>query len=81
MVNVAWRVYHPDGDKKDGDNKTFFGWDETFDEWIPLQSAIIAPLHTHSSQTMENMTNESQTKKPSVDSNEDEDRIDETLDD
>jgi hypothetical protein len=40
-VNIAFRVSHPQGDKKDKGGDTFFGWDESFDEWLPLYNVGI----------------------------------------
>jgi len=31
------------GDKKDPDGNKYFGWEPTYDEWIPLYSAKIKP--------------------------------------
>lgn len=43
MVKIAFRVNHPMGDKKDSDGNKYFGWEPSFDEWIPLYSAKIRP--------------------------------------
>ena len=35
MVKVAFRVFHPDGNREDEETKLkFFGWSEQFDEWM-----------------------------------------------
>jgi hypothetical protein len=47
MVYVAFRVHHPEGDKTDELGVRFFGWDEKFDEWLPLSSARIAKYQTY----------------------------------
>ena len=39
MAKIALRVMHPEGDKKDGQGNSFYGWDESFDEWMPLYTA------------------------------------------
>jgi hypothetical protein len=39
MIKIALRVMHPEGDKKDGQGNSFYGWDESFDEWMPLYTA------------------------------------------
>jgi len=45
MVNLGFRIYHPQGNKYDElDNRPFFGWSERFDEWMPAYSPRIA-LH------------------------------------
>lgn len=36
MAKIAYRVNHPMGDKKDKDGNKYFGWEPTYDEWIPL---------------------------------------------
>ena len=41
MTKIAYRVNHPMGDKKDPDGNKYFGWEPTYDEWIPLYSAKI----------------------------------------
>ena len=41
MAKIAYRVNHPMGDKKDPDGNKYFGWEPTYDEWIPLYSAKI----------------------------------------
>jgi hypothetical protein len=43
MAKIAYRVNHPMGDKKDQDGNKYFGWEPTYDEWIPLYSAKIRP--------------------------------------
>ena len=62
MVNIAFRIYHPDGDKKDKNGEKFFGWDETFDEWFPLYSSRIAKFNTHTGDNVDHMTTASQNK-------------------
>lgn len=54
MVHVALRVEHQDGDKKDEEEKPFYGWGKEFDEWMPLYSARIAQFQEHTSQSFEN---------------------------
>jgi hypothetical protein len=81
MVYVGWRIRHPDGDKTDGDGNKFYGWEDSYDEWLPLQSARLAPLHTHTDSSFKNMTSEAQTKKPEKETKaEDEAPPDESLD-
>ena len=41
MAYVAFRIYENNGDKTDEKGNKFFGWESTFDEWIPLYSARI----------------------------------------
>jgi hypothetical protein len=31
---VGFRLYHEEGTKVDNNKRRFFGWSETFDEWI-----------------------------------------------
>lgn len=38
LLKIGFRIYHPDGNKKDNNNKPFFGWSESFDEFIPASS-------------------------------------------
>ena len=56
MAHVALRVEHPDGDKKDEDGKSFYGWGKEFDEWMPLYSARIAPFQSNTTESFENQT-------------------------
>lgn len=41
MVHIAFRLNHPDGDKTDSQGNKFFGWEEAWDEWLPLYSARV----------------------------------------
>ena len=41
MVQIAFRLNHPDGDKTDSQGNKFFGWEEAWDEWLPLYSARV----------------------------------------
>ena len=45
LVYVGFRVFTPDGVKKDKDGNRFNGWSYRFDEWVPLWSLKIAKLH------------------------------------
>ena len=49
---VAYRVPDEKGDKTDKDGKKFFGWDETFDEWITLYSPVMAPYQKYSDKNL-----------------------------
>jgi hypothetical protein len=62
MANIAFRVYHPDGDKVDKAGVKFFGWDETFDEWLPLYSPRIQKFNTYTSDNIDHMTTVAQNK-------------------
>jgi hypothetical protein len=42
MVKIAFRVDHAEGDKKDENGHSFFGWDKEYDEWMPLYSARLS---------------------------------------
>jgi hypothetical protein len=39
MAHIAFRVSHPEGDKTDAAGNRYFGWDDKFDEWLPLYCA------------------------------------------
>ena len=41
MIKIAFRVMNPQGDQDDGKGNKFYGWDESFDEWLPLYSTRI----------------------------------------
>ena len=41
MIHIAFRMNHPDGDKTDAQGARFFGWEEAWDEWLPLYSARV----------------------------------------
>ena len=41
MAHIGFRIYENNGDKVDDKGNKFFGWEQTFDEWIPLYSARI----------------------------------------
>ena len=59
MVQIAFRISHPDGDKKDQDGTNFFGWDKEYDEWVPLFSARLASFKEHT-EGFENQTSSAQ---------------------
>lgn len=42
MAEIAFRVDHPEGDKEDEKGNKFYGWDDKFDEWVPIYSAKLA---------------------------------------
>jgi hypothetical protein len=54
MIQIAFRVSHSDGDKKDEQGNPFFGWDKDYDEWLPLYSARVAPYQLHTQDSFEN---------------------------
>jgi len=58
MIYVAFRVSHPSGDKIDKEGEHFFGWDETFDEWMPRSSARLAKYQTHTDESLKSQTPE-----------------------
>ena len=60
MGQIAFRVSHPDGDKKDSEGNAFFGWDKEYDEWIPLYSARLASFQTHTQDCYDNQTTTAQ---------------------
>ena len=41
FIKVGFRVFHPDGNKEDDDNRKYFGWSSRFDEWIPAYNPRI----------------------------------------
>lgn len=62
MVRIAFRIYHPDGDKTDKKGQKFYGWEETYDEWFPLYSARLNRFNTHTSENIDYMTEAAQNK-------------------
>lgn len=62
MVQIAFRIYHPEGDKSDKAGRKFFGWEEAYDEWFPLYSARIDKHNTHTSENIDHMTEAAQNK-------------------
>jgi hypothetical protein len=56
MVYIAFRIYHPDGDKQDKNGLKFYGWDEFYDEWFPLYSSRLAKFNTHTAEGVDHMT-------------------------
>lgn len=62
MVQIAFRIYHPEGDKKDKNGEKFFGWEESYDEWFPLYSARLNRFNTHTSENIDYMTEAAQNK-------------------
>ena len=55
MAHIGFRVYTdkipPDRkEKKDALGRTFYGWSENFDEWIPAFSPRIQPFKTRAGQ-------------------------------
>ena len=46
-LDIAFRIYCDNGDKKDLDGKRYKGWSAKFDEIISANSPRIAKLHTH----------------------------------
>lgn len=53
-VKIAFRMNHPDGDCTDTQGNKFYGWNDTFDEWINLYSARIAPYKQHTGEGFAN---------------------------
>lgn len=45
-AKVAFRIYDEEGSKLDDDDRTFFGWSEKYDEWIPVTSMLVQRLKT-----------------------------------
>ena len=64
MAKVAFRVTHPDGDSTDKDGNKYFGWQENFDEWIPLFSARITKYQTHTGDDLRHQSQEYQNANP-----------------
>jgi hypothetical protein len=40
-LKIGFRTYHPEGNKYDNEQRSFFGYSESFDEWIPACSPRI----------------------------------------
>lgn len=64
MAKVAFRVNHPDGDSTDKDGNKYFGWQESFDEWITLFSARIAKYQTHTGDDLRQQSQNYQNTNP-----------------
>lgn len=47
VYKIGFRTYNPDGNKEDNNKRKFFGWSESFDEWIPAFSPRIQKSGTH----------------------------------
>lgn len=69
QVQIAFRVYDPNGEKTDKQGKKYFGYEEDFDEWIPLKSARLAPHHQHTDDSVENLTIAAQNANPAAKNN------------
>ena len=41
VLKIGFRLYHPEGNKEDNNKEKFFGWSESFDEWLPAYSPRI----------------------------------------
>mmetsp|Transcript_23130 Transcript_23130/g.22600 ORF Transcript_23130/g.22600 Transcript_23130/m.22600 type:complete len:87 (-) Transcript_23130:746-1006(-) len=41
FIKVGFRMYIQEGNKIDQNGKKFFGWSDSFDEWMPLYSARV----------------------------------------
>lgn len=40
-VKIGYRTYHPEGNREDNNREKYFGWSESFDNWLPLYSPRI----------------------------------------
>jgi hypothetical protein len=38
VYKIGFRTFDPEGNKEDNEGNRYFGWSETFDEWIPAYS-------------------------------------------
>ena len=47
VYKVGFRTYSADGNKEDNLHRKFFGWSESFDEWIPASSPSLQKLGTY----------------------------------
>lgn len=64
MAFIAYRVPDPKGDKTDKEGNKFFGWEDTFDEWITLYAPIIAPYQKFSDPNLQKQSAEAQNAVP-----------------
>ena len=45
-LKIGFRTYHPEGNREDNNKEKFFGWSESFDEWIPAFNPRIQKFNT-----------------------------------
>lgn len=60
MAYIGYRVMHPDGDKTDDQGNRFFGWEDKYDDWVPLYSACLARYRTYTDGTFRDQTSAAQ---------------------
>lgn len=60
MAYIGYRVNHPDGDKTDDDGNKFFGWEDKYDDWVPVFSACLHPYNSHTDGTFKDQTSAAQ---------------------
>lgn len=45
---------HQDGDKADDNENKFFGWEDKYDDWVPLYSACLSKYQSYTDGTFKN---------------------------
>lgn len=66
MAHIAFRIYDISGDKVDEKGNKFFGWESTFDEWIPLYSARITEYQKYTKGEMDSVAAEKKNEEVKV---------------
>ena len=79
MAFIAYRVPDEKGDKTDKDGQKFFGWEDSFDEWITLYSPLIAEYQKFSDPNLQKQSMASQNAIPGSDDAPVDDSMDEVL--
>lgn len=60
MAYIGYRVNDPNGDKIDDQGNKFFGWEDKYDDWVPLYSSCLVKYQTHTDGSFKDQTSAAQ---------------------
>lgn len=80
MAYIGYRVLHPDGDKTDDQGNKFYGWEDKYDDWVPLYSACLARYRTYTDGSFRDQTSAAQNSQNTAQKKNEEKGVEDSLD-